>query len=165
MKRMLVFLLTVSVLFAAMTALTSCEKQPETPTPETPARQIAAEFMDRMKEAPDTSPEELARTLAELPWLPFAGASMPVEEGWLNGFDHEITGFAEGAVFSPMIGAIPFVGYVFKLNDESDVPDFVTKLKESANLRWNVCTQADELVTESAGDTVLFVMSPLSFED
>ena len=165
MKKMLVFLLTVSVLFTAMTALTACEKQPETPVPDTPARQIAAEFQEQMKASPETKPEELAVTLAELPWLPFAGASMPVEEGWLNGFDDEITGFSEGAMFSPMIGAIPFVGYVFRLNDESDVPDFVARLKESANLRWNVCTQADELVTESVGDTVLLVMSPLSFDE
>lgn len=41
--------------------------------------------------------------------------SMPVEEGPLNGFTGEIKGFEEAAVFSPMIGSIPFIGYVFKL--------------------------------------------------
>lgn len=41
--------------------------------------------------------------------------SMPVEEGLLNGFTGEIKGFDDAYVFSPMIGSIPFIGYVFKL--------------------------------------------------
>lgn len=41
--------------------------------------------------------------------------AMPVSEGLLNGFNAEITGFEEATMFSPMIGSIPFIGYVFKL--------------------------------------------------
>lgn len=40
---------------------------------------------------------------------------MEVSEGFLNGFSMEVTGFKSGYVFSPMIGAIPFIAYVFEI--------------------------------------------------
>ena len=93
-------------------------------------------------------------------------AVMPVEEGWLNGFgDAEITGFKEGAMFGPMIGTIPFVGYVFELKDETDVNQFISILKSNADLRWNVCTEADEMAVCSVDKKVFFVMCPKYFEE
>ena len=84
-----------------------------------------------------------------------------VEEGYLNGFDAEITGFSKGAMFAPMIGTIPFVGYIF----ETDNPDELIKtLTEHAQLNWNICTVADEMVVKSVGNFVYFVMAPNSFE-
>lgn len=97
--------------------------------------------------------------------IQFMGASMPVEEGLLTGFgETEITGFEEGVMFAPMIGTIPFVGYIFTLEDGADVEAFKTLLKDNANLRWNICTTAEELIVESEGSTVFFLMSPKSFE-
>ena len=90
---------------------------------------------------------------------------MPVEEGFLNGFDNEIHGFSEGAMFSPMVGTIPFVGYVFTLPADADVDAFMNTLKENANLRWNICTTAEEMVTDAVGQTVFFVMCPAEFEE
>lgn len=91
--------------------------------------------------------------------------TMEVEEGLLNGFDNnEITGFSQGCTFAPMIGSMPFVGYVFQLNDDTDADAFMENLKSSANLRWNVCVEADEMTCTNAGNTVLFIMSPKSFE-
>lgn len=40
---------------------------------------------------------------------------MNVEEGPLNGFSSDVKGFKDGYVFSPMIGTIPFVAYVFEV--------------------------------------------------
>ncbi len=91
---------------------------------------------------------------------------IPVEPGFLTGFDNaEIKGFKEGAMFAPMIGTIPFVGYVFILEDGVNASDFLTTLNESANLRWNICTSADEMVGGTSGNKVFFVMSPISFEE
>ena len=83
----------------------------------------------------------------------------PVTEGYLSGFDADITGFSEGTRFAPMIGTIPFVGYVFKTDDVSTL---FSSLNETANLNWNICTSADELIVEVDGDYVLCVMSPYS---
>jgi len=90
---------------------------------------------------------------------------MSVEEGYLTGFGNaEIKGFKEGAMFAPMIGTIPFVGYVFTLENADKASDFIAQLKKNANLRWNICTEADEMITGNVGNKVFFVMSPVSFE-
>ena len=108
----------------------------------------------------------IAESLLQNPAIKFGGGAMPVEPGLLSGFDNtEITGFKSGAVFMPMIGSIPFVGYVFELENEADAPAFISKLKSSANLRWNVCVEADEMVAGSVGTKVFFVMCPTSLED
>lgn len=109
----------------------------------------------------------LAEALAANSVLSNVGCgAMAVEPGYLTGFDNtEIKGFKEGAMFAPMIGTIPFVGYVFVLEDGVSASDFVSTLKSAANLRWNICTSADEMVAGSSGNKVFFVMSPKSFEE
>lgn len=83
----------------------------------------------------------------------------PVKEGYLNGFDADITGFSEGTMFAPMINTIPFVGYVFKTDDADTLAD---TLYNHAKLNWNICTEADELIVNSNGDYVFCVMAPNS---
>ena len=86
--------------------------------------------------------------------------SMPVEEGYLAGFEVEIKGFKKGVTFGPMIGTIPFVGYIF----ESDTPDeLVATLEKEHKLNWNICTTADRMFVQKKGNFVFFVMSPNSF--
>ena len=109
---------------------------------------------------------ELADALIANPIIPFAGATMPVEEGLLNGFGNtEVTGFSEGVMFAPMIGSIPFVGYVFTLEEGADAETFMQSLKDSADLNWNICTAADEMTVEQSGNKVFFLMSPLNFSE
>lgn len=92
--------------------------------------------------------------------------AMEVEPGLLTGFDNaEINGFKEGAMFAPMMGTIPFVGYVFTLEDGTDTSSFISTLTSNANRRWNICTEAEETVTGSAGNKVFFVMCNKSLED
>ncbi len=92
--------------------------------------------------------------------------AMTVEPGFLAGFDNtEITGFSEGATFAPMIGTIPFVGYVFTLEDGVNANDFIAKLKSGANLRWNICSEAEEMVAGSSGNKVFFVMCNKSLDE
>lgn len=109
--------------------------------------------------------QEIADRLLQNPVIGFMGGAVPVEEGLLTGFgEKEITGFKEGVMFAPMIGTIPFVGYIFVLNDGVDVEEFKTTLKDNADLRWNICTQADEMIVAHEGSIVFFLMSPKSFE-
>ena len=103
--------------------------------------------------------EELARTLVDHPLIRFDGTVAPVEPGFLPGFDnYEVTGFRAGAMFCPMVGSIPFVGYVFELEDGVDAASFIEGLEKNANLRWMVCVAADQLVAGAQGNRVLFVM-------
>lgn len=108
----------------------------------------------------------LAESLIQNPAILFMGGAMEVEPGYLSGFDNaEITGFKKGATFMPMIGSIAFVGYVFELENAADVPSFIANLEKNANKRWNICVEADEMVTGSVGNKVFFVMCPTSLEE
>lgn len=83
--------------------------------------------------------------------------SMDVSEGFLNGFTDSVNGFSDGVMFSPVIGSIPFVGYVFV----SDDPDaLLDNLMSSADPRWNICTEADEIFGATYNEYVFFIMLP-----
>lgn len=130
---------------------------------------VAATLVNDFKEIAkdkNLTAEQIATKLSENSVIAFGPMVMAVEPGFLTGFvDYEVKGFSEGAIFSPMIGTIPFVSYVFKLDDGADVEAFKTSLTDNANLAWNICTQADQMMVESVDNTVFFVMSPLSFEE
>ena len=133
----------------------------ETPAGESMGQALLQDFTDRVNAEPDIGAEELAKALLENPVIEFSGDAVPVEQGLLTGFGNtEITGFAQGAMFAPMISTIPFVGYVFVLDEGADAEAFVQTLKDNADPRWNICTEADETIAEHVGNTVFFVMCP-----
>ena len=133
----------------------------ETPAGESMGQALLKDFTDRVNAEPELGAEELAKALLENPVIEFSGDALPVEPGLLTGFGNtEITGFAQGAMFAPMIGTIPFVGYVFVLDEGADAEAFVQTLKDNADPRWNICTEADETIAEHVGNTVFFVMCP-----
>ncbi len=112
MIKMLTIILTVSLACAC----TGCgNKQAgssgqsamdQLPKDATPAQTVTADFTDKMNSDTYSTMENLAADLVAADYLPFEGATMQVEEGWLNGFTDEITGFKEGWMFGPVIGAI-----------------------------------------------------------
>jgi hypothetical protein len=123
-------------------------------------------FVTLTTESPDASATDIAEGLLANDYILFSGATMEVEPGYLTGFDNaEITGFEEGTMFAPMIGSIPFVGYVFTLADDADAESFQTLLLENANPNWNICTMADETIAEVNGNKVFFVMCPLTLDE
>lgn len=125
---------------------------------------LLADFKEKAATGMDA--QSIADALLTNPAIKFGGGAMPVEEGYLSGFDNaEIKGFKSGVMFAPMIGSIPFVGYIFELSSANDVPAFIANLENNANKRWNICVEADEMVTGSSGNKVFFVMCPASLED
>lgn len=139
------------------------EDKPADETPKTVGNSLLAEFK---KLASSGNSLAVAEKLAASQILSeMSMGAVSVEPGYLNGFDNaEITGFSEGAMFCPMIGSIPFVGYVFTLAEGTDASEFISFLKSSANLRWNICAEAEEMVAGSSGDKVFFVMCNKSLE-
>lgn len=127
---------------------------------------LLADFTSRIEADPSLGAQALADAILTNSAIQFGGATMPVENGLLTGFGNaEITGFSEGVMFAPMVGSIPFLGYIFVLEDGSDVDAFVKTLVDNADPRWNICTEADETVVESSGNTVFFLMCPSQFEE
>ena len=155
MKR--AFLIFLVVLMALGTIGCSAKKDQDT---------VGKILLEDFKSNPDGTALEVAERIITNESIPFMGSAMEVEPGFLIGFDNaEITGFKEGAIFSPMIGTIPFVGYIFEMGDGTDIDGFMDTLKDNANLRWNICTEAEELTIEKEGNKVFFLMSPMSFEE
>lgn len=145
------------------------EKKPEDKPAEKPAETPATLgntlLADFKSKASGMGTLDLANALITNPVIEFSGGATPIEEGLLSGFGNtEIKGFKSGAMFAPMIGSIPFVGYVFELENAADVPSFISTLKSNADLRWNICVEADEMVAGSVGTKVFFVMCPTSLE-
>ena len=134
--------------------------------PETLGEALLFDFEDRVAENAEATAQELAEGILTNELILFQGGAMPVEEGFLMGFDNvEVTGFEEGVMFAPMIGTIPFVGYVFDMADAESAEELVAVLTENANPRWNICTEAEETVSGTAEDKVFFVMCPKSLEE
>lgn len=173
MKKLLILVLTLTTLLT----LAACggEKTPtEDPASDqetvqepgadaTLGKTLAAVFLASDETASCTAvAEEILANEAIL----FAGQTSPVTPGLLTGFgNEEITGFSDGVMFAPVIGSIPFVGYVFQVENEADLDSFVQLLQENANPRWNVCTEAEETVIQEKGDKVFFLMCPTSLEE
>ena len=120
-------------------------------------QKLLADF--KSKAGSTTGALALAEAVSQNSIIPFSAVSTPVEQGFLAGFGStEIKGFKDGAMFGPMIGSIQFIGYVFELEDGTDVSAFISNLKASADLRWNICVEAEEMVVGSSGNKVFFVM-------
>ena len=133
-------------------------------TGETVGKILLMDFERYIQENPDVSAQEMADHILANSIIQFSGTTMAVEEGLLAGFNNaEITGFDEGVMFAPMIGSIPFVGYIFTLPDGGDTEAFLQLLTDNADPRWNICTEADETVTGKAENMIFFVMSPAQF--
>ncbi len=172
-------LLSVVLAGAMMASLTACgggaatETTPAETTveettrkaPETLGEALLYDFEDRVAENAEATAQELAEGILTNEMILFQGGAMPVEEGYLMGFgEAEITGFEEAVMFAPMIGTIPFVGYVFDMPDSESAETLISVLTENADPRWNICTEAEETVTGTAEDKVFFVMCPKSLE-
>lgn len=134
------------------------------PKDATPAQIVIADFKDKALSGEYKDVETLGTAMAEAEYLPFSGAGMPIEEGYLNGFAEEVSGFKAGYMFGPAIGSIPFIGYVFEV-EEAKTAEFQEALKAVADLRWNICTEADEMLCDEAAGYVCFVMAPATFEE
>lgn len=190
MKKIIALLLTLVLAFTVV-ACTKTTDEGESNTPDTNNEAVDTEELvsDDTADAPAADGTSVAQTLvSEFKTLaadtslnaqaiadalaatevlsPIGVTTMPIEDVYLSGFDnYEVKGFTECVMFAPMIGTIPFVGYVFTVGDGVDATAFASELEANANLRWNICTAADELATAVEGTKVMFVMAPMSFEE
>ncbi len=171
MKKAFLFLLALMFLFSFAACGDKKEETPSNPsadnqnTPMTPnnsndkAPGTLGETMRAVFfENSDRSVQEIADAAIKNDVIKFMGSTAPVEPGSLAGFKTDITGFDEAVMFAPNISSIPFIGYVFKVSENADA--FAENLKQNADPRWNICTEAEETIVETKDDKVFFVMCP-----
>ena len=189
MKKIIALLACLALLLSMAACGTKTPEATEPTVPTTEATEPATEPTEEIVETPDEpadvegtvgetllatfkanstgTAEEIANAVITDPVIQFMGMAMainPTDFEFLSGLGEAKIEYEEGAMFGPMIGTIPFIGYIFKLAEGTDVEAFKTTLEENANLRWNICTAADELVIENEGNTVFFLMCPATFE-
>lgn len=170
MKKLLTLLALSAALILTLAACGGSEQPPQEDAAipvvegDTLSADLANTFLPMAVDSTATA-EDLAQEFLTAAELPFEAMVMPVEPGLLTGFgDVEITGFSGGAMFGPAISTIPFLGYVFQLEEGADGDALCQTLQEYADLRWNICTAAEEVVAVQGGDYVFFLMCPASLE-
>lgn len=139
------------------------ESTEETEVNDTPTDTVASKLYELFETEIATTDDinEVANKLIEAKYFKEVSmTTMEVEPGWLNGFENEIKTFNNGVMFAPMIGTIPFVGYIFETDDTELL---MSELEANALLNWNICTTADEMLVKAHDNYVFFVMSPYTF--
>ena len=166
MKKFKLFM-AIAVVFTA-TFMTGCEKPKDDVKENTEQKQeenTVAQTLGRQFESEienERDIEKVTKKIAENEILEISVDASQVKSGdYLSGFQKEIKEYKNAYVIRPMIGTIPFIAYIFEVENSSE---FAEELKSSADLRWNICTEADEMHVVVRGDYVFFVMSPKNFE-
>lgn len=126
---------------------------------------VASVLTDQFKEEikKDKNLENVAKALAENEILKIELDVATIgKNDYISGFKSEIKEFKNAVVLRPFIGTIPFIAYIFEVeNPES----FAENLKTNADLRWNVCTEAEDLEVTNVDNYVFIVMSPKNFDE
>lgn len=142
------------------------EEAPEATEGETVCATLKSEFEAAATDA-SLSAQEIADQINQGSVFTTLGMTMatPIEDNLLQGFDnYEVNGFTECVMVSPMISTTPIIAYVFTVGDGVDASAFAEDLEANANLRWNICTSADEMISVVSGNKVFFAMAPLSLK-
>lgn len=171
MKKFKFIFVMCTVLTLSVCLLTGCannevkddnqnEKQEEKQEEKTVAKTLGIQFEDEIKN--EKNIEKVAKKLAENEILEISVDVSKIKKGdYISGFQKEIKDFKNAYAIRPMIGTIPFVAYIFEVENANE---FAEDLKSNADLRWNICTEADEMNAVVNGDYVFFVMSPKNFD-
>lgn len=156
-------LLVALVLVFGLCFITGCgnDNKTEKEEPKTVAGMLSEAFKSEIKTEKDI--EKVAQKIAENEVIvPEVQTFTIAKDDYLAGFKEEIKGFDKAVGIAPMIGTIPFIAYVFEVENPEE---FAKTLEDNAQLNWNICTQADEMKTTIVDNYVFFIMSPTSFEE
>lgn len=163
MKKIKLVLVSIALVISLclITGCTSSDNTNQSSEEKTVAKVLAEQFEDEMKKEKDI--EIVANKIAknEIIKIELDVASIG-EEDYLSGFKTKIEGFNKAIVIRPFIGSIPFIAYIFEVNDTEKFDEY---LKSNADLNWNICTSASDLETVVVDNYVFIVMSPESFDE
>lgn len=154
---MFVFL---SISICLLTGCTGSELKEEKQEGKTVAITLKNQFESEIKKEKDI--EKVAKKIAKNKVLKISVEVSQIKNGdYISGFKKEIKDFKNAFAIRPMVGTIPFIAYIFEVENANE---FAEELKANADLRWNICTEADEMHTVVSEDYVFFIMSPKNFE-
>ncbi len=151
------------LILACTFLITGCGKKEEEPknNDNSVAINLVQEFKNEIAKSKDIQKvaDNIAKSNIIIPHVEVADMT---DADYLMGFKEQITGYKKAYIIAPTISTIPFIAYIFEADNPTEL---VNTLKEQANLRWNICTEADEMQVEVVDNYVFFVMSPNNFDD
>ncbi len=156
-------LLLIIVIIGGLFILTGCSKE-EKVKPEEEDTSVAGILTKQFKEEMEKNKDafEVAQKISKNENIATSVVVVELKDGdYVDGFNKEIKGYKKAYAIKPMIGSIPFIAYIFEVDDAKG---FEKELNDNANLRWNVCTQADNKSSAVVDNYVFFVMAPETFE-
>ena len=148
-----------------LSGCTKAEEKNDEKQQEVNENTIASTLVNQFKEeiSKEKDMKKVASTLAENETLQIKLDIASVNKGdYISGFQTEIKGFKKAVVMRPFIGTIPFIAYIFEVEDAQT---FSENLRTNADLQWNICTEADNMEIAVVDNYVFFVMAPQSFEE
>ena len=126
---------------------------------------LAEDFDNIMLMDGEISVNEAMEAIRINPEIVFMTEISAINEGMLLGFgDNSISGFTEGVMLKPTIPTIPFVAYIFSVDDSQNVEEFARNLSVCVELKWNEVEEADDITVSIAGQYVFCVISKYYFE-
>lgn len=167
MKKFKFIFVIIALIF--MIVLTGCQKNNDSKEnleqQDSDAKTVASVLANQfLKEIPNEKDiKKVIENLAKNDIIKINVNVEKVESGdYISGFQTKITGFNEACAIKPTIGTIPFIAYIFEVDNPSE---FAETLNANYDLRWNICTEAEEQKTTIYENYVFFVMSLEDFDE
>lgn len=162
MKKIKVCLILI-IMIVGISLITGCgnKKTNKPEEPNTVATKLSKQFESLVKKEKniETVAQELSKSEVIVPEV----QTYEIKNGdYIAGFKEEIKGYKNAIGIAPMINTIPMIAYIFEVEEPEKFAEF---LEENADLRWNICTEADEMKVTVVDNYIFFIMSPTSFEE
>jgi|GEM_PF-1990175 len=130
---------------------------------------VAKDFLAALEENPELGVYELVDVVNNSAAVPFETMTERVDEsfGFFTGLAVSgLEGYEEAVYIAPEANWVPFMAYVFSLEEGTKANEFSAMLKESADPLWSetFLIEAAPVVAYS-GNKVLFVLAPEQFSD
>lgn len=166
MKNLKLVLIIISLVLS-LCSITGCKKNQEISNKEnqeiekeTVASTLAKQFKEEIKDEKDIL--KVANNISKNEIMAISTEVITIENNnYISGFQTEIKDYNKAVSIVPIIGTIPFVAYIFEVENAES---FAENLRSNANLRWNICTEADNMEIAIENNYVFFVMSPENFD-
>ena len=114
----------------------------------------------------DAKSEEIAKHLIQIEKVEFKGSSKKIEEGYLDGIiNYKVTDFKNGAYIKASKTKIPFIGYIFELDKNTDKELFMNALKDNADMQFKTIIEEEDIHIVNQNNMVFFLICPENIDE
>ncbi len=124
------------------------------------------EFHDYVSINKDVKVEELSKHLIQIERIEFKGSAKEIDEGYLDGIiNYKVTDFKNGAMIKANKTKIPFIGYLFEVDQSTDTQLFIENLKTNADKQYKTLLDDEDIYIEKENNIIFFLICPDNIEE